>query len=162
MTFDEAVKVILDHEGGYVFDENDPGGETNFGISRKAYPLVDIKNLTEEKAKFLYRQDYWDFCKCDKLPPPTRLIIFDCAVNQGVIRATTFIQRFLKIQADGIIGPVTLGLINKVDPRAFIAGYAVLRHNAYVSNPNWKYYGAGWSKRLLLVTVRSLLTLTKV
>jgi hypothetical protein len=48
--FDEAVKMVLKHEGGYVNHPSDPGGETNFGISKRAYPEVDIANLTEEEA----------------------------------------------------------------------------------------------------------------
>ena len=50
MTFEEAVKSVLKHEGGYVNDPKDPGGETNFGISKRAFPDLDIKNLTEEDA----------------------------------------------------------------------------------------------------------------
>ena len=48
--FEEAVKQVLKHEGGYVNDPVDPGGETNMGISKKAYPYLNIKELTEKDA----------------------------------------------------------------------------------------------------------------
>ena len=57
--FDDIIKVVLKHEGWYVNDPVDPGGETNFGIAKRSHPDVDIKNLTEEGAKEIYYQDYW-------------------------------------------------------------------------------------------------------
>ena len=50
-TFDQVIDRVLAHEGGYVNDPDDPGGETKYGISKKAYPKIDIKNLTKEEAK---------------------------------------------------------------------------------------------------------------
>ena len=49
--FDEIIEVVLHHEGGYVNDPKDPGGETNFGIAKRSHPDVDIKNLTKDGAK---------------------------------------------------------------------------------------------------------------
>ena len=63
-SFDEIIEVVLHHEGGYVNDPKDPGGETNYGISKRAYPDVDIKNLTEDGAKDIYRRDYWEKYRC--------------------------------------------------------------------------------------------------
>ena len=59
-TFDEIIEVTLHHEGGYVHDPKDLGGETNYGIAKRFYPDVDIKNLTEEGAKEIYKKDYWE------------------------------------------------------------------------------------------------------
>ena len=67
MTFDEIIDNVLESEGGYVNDKNDAGGETNLGISKRAYPDLDIKNLTREQAKQLYYQDYWTPSKADQL-----------------------------------------------------------------------------------------------
>ena len=58
--FDEIIEVVLEHEGGYVNDPKDPGGETNFGIAKRSHPDVDIKNLTKESAKEIYKEVYWD------------------------------------------------------------------------------------------------------
>ena len=59
MKFTEAIGVILYHEGGYVNDKDDPGGETMMGISKRAYPNLDIKGLTEDDVKEIYHKDYW-------------------------------------------------------------------------------------------------------
>jgi len=85
--FEMAIKFVLKWEGGYSFDKNDPGGETKYGISKKSYPTLDIKNLTLEKAKEIYYQNYWLKADCDKLFFPFNIIMFDTSVNCGVSRA---------------------------------------------------------------------------
>ncbi len=90
--FDRAVKFVLYHEGGYVNNPNDPGGETKFGISRKAHPKVDIKNLTEDQAREIYKRDYWQPCGADLLDDHLALIHFDTAVNMGLKRAETLLE----------------------------------------------------------------------
>lgn len=155
MNFEACVAVILYHEGGYVNDSNDPGGETRFGISKRSFPNVNIKELTLEHAKDLYRRYYWDMCECDKLPDWARLIVFDCAVNQGVPRAVIDLQRISGSKPDGIIGPKTLERVFDMEPTDFIGEYAMKRFGRYYSNPRWKHFGGGWAKRLLDITVRS-------
>ena len=76
--FDEIIEGVLKHEGGYVNDPTDLGGETNFGITKRFYPDVDIKNLTEEGAKEIYKRDYWDKNKVDDVPDDLKHIFFDC------------------------------------------------------------------------------------
>lgn len=90
MSFDKAVEFVLKYEGGYIYHPADPGGETNFGISKRAYPQLDIKNLTAEHAKNIYRYDYWQKAGCEKLDWPLSLIVFDTAVNMGLARAAEF------------------------------------------------------------------------
>ena len=46
-SYEEIIEQVLHHEGGYVNDPTDLGGETNFGITKRFYPDVDIKNLTK-------------------------------------------------------------------------------------------------------------------
>ena len=89
--FDSALEFVLRWEGGYVNHPTDPGGETNMGISKRAYPNEDIKNMTRERAAFLYRRDYWDACNCDALLPGMALMAFDTAVNCGVKRAKAWL-----------------------------------------------------------------------
>jgi hypothetical protein len=105
-TFDDDVGFILAREGGYVFDAADPGGETNMGISKAAYPNEDIKNLTRERAVELYQRDYWNKAGCDGLEEPLALVVFDTAVNMGTSRATQLLigntnwQSYLWARAD--------------------------------------------------------------
>lgn len=88
--FTRAVEFVLKHEGGYVNNPNDPGGETNFGISKRVYPHLDIKNLTKDEAKRIYHSDYWLKAGCDVIEWPMCLVFFDTAVNMGIIRAQEF------------------------------------------------------------------------
>ena len=85
--FDRALALVLRHEGGLVSDERDPGGITNFGISQRAYPDLDIRNLKVADAANIYRTDYWDAIKGDQLPDGLAICVFDAAVNMGTDKA---------------------------------------------------------------------------
>lgn len=82
--FEKAVERVLKTEGGYVNDPDDSGGETKYGISQAAYPSLDIKKLTQDDARAIYREDYWNAIKADQLPEDIREAAFDAAVNHGV------------------------------------------------------------------------------
>jgi lysozyme family protein len=106
-SFDKAIEFVLKREGLYSNDSSDLGGETNFGISKKAYPNLDIKNLTIDDAKEIYRRDYWNDLNCDLLPEKLDIVVFDCGVNQGTGKATELLYKcdkdwknllFLRIQ----------------------------------------------------------------
>lgn len=90
--FDRALDFTLAWEGGYVNDPDDPGGETNFGISKRAYPDEDIQHLTRERAAALYERDYWRAGGCHLLSWPLNLCHFDACVNHGPGRAATFLK----------------------------------------------------------------------
>lgn len=115
MNFLDAVTVILDHEGGYVHDKRDPGGETKFGISKRSYPDIDIAALTKVDVTNIYRADFWKPLNCDALPWPVALILFDHGVNAGIRRAGRMLQHVLGIGEDGIIGPETVAAAMKAD-----------------------------------------------
>jgi lysozyme family protein len=156
MTFEAAVDFILSVEGGYSFDANDPGGETNFGISKRRYPSLDIKNLTRAEAITLYFQDFWQPLKPLLLPERLRLCLFDCAVNQGLDRAVKTLQLAVGVKQDGVLGPLTLAALkNKNDIETF-AVIMQARLQVYTKLPHWDSFGKGWAKRLLQVTIASL------
>lgn len=118
MTFDEAFKRTLAFEGGYVNDPDDPGGETNYGISKGMFPGLDIKNLTLEQAKKIYWQYYWVAAKCDLVPDRLRGIYFDMAVQHGVSRAVKLMQEAVNksgrgnLAVDGILGLRTFAALD--------------------------------------------------
>ncbi len=152
-TFNEIIEKILEHEGGYVDDPLDAGGETNFGITKKFYPNVDIKNLTKEQAKKIYHQDYWRSAKCDEVPPHLRYIYFDMCVNFGRRGAVKVLQRASnaknknKIEVDGGIGPVTLNAIQNLEVER-IRAYRVLRFaNIVNKKPEQERFWFGWFRR---------------
>ena len=154
--FNEIIEVVLEHEGGYVNDPKDPGGETNYGIAKRSHPDVDIKNLTKEGAKEIYKEVYWDKNKVEKVPEQLRHIYFDMCVNMGRKRAGRIVQRAANnkghnLVVDGVLGPVTLGKINNVElerVRAFrIKFYADL----VTKKPDLEKFYFGWFRRSLEV-----------
>ncbi len=168
--FEYAFHEVLGVEGGYSTDPKDPGnwtggspgrGElkgTKCGISAKAYPHLDIKNLTPENIKGIYYVDYWKALSLDEVPDQeVAKEIFDSAVNCGNGNAVKFVQRscnFLgdKIKVDCTMGPLTLSHIKKwcdKDPRAFhkaLNGFQFIHYNALVEAG--APYGYGWLKRI--------------
>lgn len=111
--FDKCMEVVFTHEGGYVWDKDDWGGETKYGIAKRYYPDEDIKHLTKERARQLYFQDYWAPMNltgiCNEL---VILHIFDFGVNAGKKRSIKTAQRLCGITEDGIIGEITTKAIN--------------------------------------------------
>jgi len=124
--FEEAIKFVLEHEGGLVEDKNDPGGLTKYGISQKSYPYEDMKNMTIERAKEIYYQNYWLKSECDKLPAPMNLIIFDTAVNCGRNRAKKILLASLGWE-----------------------DYLFKRIEFYAGLKTAKYYLRGWVNRVI-------------
>lgn len=154
---DKSIELIIDLEGGYNNVLADRGGETKFGISKKAFPDLDIPNLTLEAAKQIYKEQYWDAVKGDLLPAGLSLIVMDAAINHGVFKATTLLQRCLHLKEDGMLGPQTIqATLTAVTP-SLIVDYALERHVAYTKNEQWEKFGKGWSKRLLIITAFSAL-----
>ncbi len=80
-SFEKAFEIIVGVEGGYSNDPNDPGGETKYGIAKRYHPDEDIKNLTLERAKEIYLNDYWMPNACDDANFPLDICLFDSAVN---------------------------------------------------------------------------------
>lgn len=158
MNFTQAVQIILLHEGGLVNHPNDPGGITKYGISKRTYPQIDIKNLTEKEAIKIYYTDYWERVACDLMPKEIRLMLFDCAVNQGQSKAIKIIQSCLAIPADGKIGQQTLSAANNTDPLKLLKSIALKRHSEYSKLPTFIHFGAGWTRRLLDISFKSLCT----
>jgi len=155
LEFKEAVEIILKHEGGYVNDPNDPGGETKYGISKRAYPKINIKRLTKKDAREIYKKHYWNKIKADKLPPEIRLAMFDFAVNSGVYRAISLIQKIVKAKRDGVLGPKTLRKISLNNPAKITERFLKERTYFYFRNKNFSIYGKGWMKRLVDIAHRS-------
>jgi len=152
--FDEAIDKTLVNEGGYVNDPSDRGQETNLGISKRAYPNVDIKNLTVSQAKEIYKRDYWDKVKADNIE--SQLIaseLFDTAVNMGVRTASKLIQGCIGTHPDGIIGNVTLQQINDTDEELLLLRFklAKVARYAYLAKkrPANRKYLLGWINRAL-------------
>jgi lysozyme family protein len=155
--WNDAIEFVLAQEGGYGDNPNDPGGETNFGISKKSYPNLDIKNLTVEQAREIYRRDFWEPCKCNDLPRAYAIAVFDSAVNQGVRVAIRLMQIGLGVTVDGIIGPKTIGAAVAASPRKFevVLGQRLLAyHRLMVEKPKLEDFALNWFHRVVSLAMR--------
>ena len=155
MTFEAAVTVILELEAGYVNDPEDPGGETNFGISKRQYPTFNIKTLTKIEAIAIYHEDYWQPIKPLLLLPRIRLCMFDAAVNQGVGQSIKFLQAAVGAKPDAVLGPHTLSLMQRKNEVELLEAIMRLRLAHYAKLKTFPKFGVGWMNRLLTVTVAS-------
>ena len=126
----DAISRVIQREGGYVNDPDDIGGETNFGISKRAYPKLDIANLTEAEAARIYKRDYWDRINADKLPANIREMAFDAAVNQGVAWTRKALQD------------------SNNDPQTFLQLRAQRYQDIAAANPSQEKFLQGWLNRL--------------
>ena len=154
-TFDRAFDLVIGAEGGYVNDPRDPGGETKYGISKRAYPALNIKHLTRDDAKEIYRKDYWNRLSGDSLPQPLALTLFDFAVNSGIGTAVKHLQELLDLKVDGWFGPKTLVAVQDLDKtgvNALVTAINDKRLQLYVrlsNSPTQRRFLLGWLRRLM-------------
>lgn len=171
--FETAVAKMLAHEGGYVNDPSDPGGETYKGVARKMFSkwdgwvTIDIlkrkpgfpatldKDLAlHEKIEQFYKVNFWDKVRGDEIAnDEVAFSIFDFAVNAGVGVSSALAQRVVEAKPDGVIGPKTIAEINKFDPEHFLAAFTVAKiaRYAYIvkNRPESRKYFYGWVLRAL-------------
>lgn len=155
--FEQIITNVLKNEGSYVNDPTDMGGETNFGISKRSYPDVDIKNLTLDQAKTIYKRDFWDkqqYNNIDNIIIAAK--IFDLSVNMGASKANILLQRALrsvgrKVNEDGILGIATLTAINKASSTELLAALrseaAGYYRSIVVSKKEQSKFLQGWLNR---------------
>lgn len=148
MNFEAAFERLIGHEGGYVDHPADPGKATNFGISQRAYPGEDIAGMTLDRARFLYRRDYWGPAGCDVAPQGVRFDLFDMAVNSGVRAAVLNLQRTVGAVEDGILGPRTLQAVNSMPAPRLVARFNGHRLVMLASLSTWPAFGRGWARRI--------------
>ena len=158
--FDECLKMLLHHEGGYVNHPSDPGGETNLGVTKKVYQewggTKDMKDLTVEDVAPIYKKNYWDRCKCDDLESGVDWVVFDWAVNSGTGRSAKAIQKICGASQDGAIGPKTLALIGKQNTQYVIEEFGKIRQDFYESLKTFDTFGKGWTRRNKETTAKAL------
>lgn len=154
MTFDEALQIVLKHEGGYVWHKDDPGGETNFGITVKVARDAGgytgpMKDIPMDVVRRIYRTSYWDATRCSEIQPELRLAVFDAAVNSGVRRSIQWLQTAVGANADGIFGPRTLLAVASADPRKAARDMCYERLSFLVQLNHFNTFGRGWVRRVL-------------
>lgn len=155
--FQQAIAIVLQHEGGYINIGADPGGETKFGISKRSYPELDIRGLTREQAIEIYRRDWWLRLQLDKIEDVDLAAkVLDLSVNVGAKMGITLLQRALRaagrqVVLDGVMGPQTLEAANAADPQMVLAALRSEAAGYYrllvAQNPGLKVFETGWLNR---------------
>ena len=154
MVFQETVERVIEREGGYVNHPNDPGAETNMGISIRAHPKEDIKNLTKERAIEIYHRDYWIPSKVEKLPTKIKETYFDMVVNMGQRRAVKVLQEACNskkcgLVVDGLIGSKTIRASKKID-KSRLQVYRILYYTDLIQKrKSLKVFIVGWIRRAM-------------
>jgi lysozyme family protein len=163
-TFERALALVLQHEGGFVDHPDDPGGATKYGISKatleahRGRPLrkADVQALTIAEAGAIYRASYWDGIRGDALPTGLDYCVFDFAVNSGQARAVIALQRALDVADDGRLGPLTLSAALKADPERLIRTICAGRMSFLRKLSTFRTFGKGWTRRVAGVEAEAL------
>lgn len=152
MNFDTAFDRLIGHEGGYVNHPNDPGGETNWGITLRTAREVGysgaMRNLTRQQAKEIYRAAYWGRARAGQYDGAIAFQVFDAAVNHGIGQAIRFLQRAVGVADDGIVGPATLTAVQAVPVADVLARFNAERLDFYTKLSTWPTFGKGWVRRV--------------
>lgn len=148
MSFDISINRVLGNEGGLVDDPDDPGGLTQWGISQRAYPTLDIRALKREGAIVIYRRDFWDRISADKLPPLLQFQALDFAVNCGIETAVRKIQLAAGVADDGHFGPISFTAIAAANPAALTFRFFAEELDYRRRLSGFQKYGNGWTARV--------------
>jgi len=163
--YDEALRQLLAHEGGYTNDAEDPGGPTNFGITIADYRkyvqpdanAADVKAMRVEDAKRIYRARYWDVLRCDELPAGVDYAAFDYGVNSGVGRSGKVLRRTLKLADDSsAVTDAVVAAARAADASGLVGAICDERLRFLQSLKTWGVFGKGWSRRVADVKATAL------
>lgn len=147
--------MVKRHEGGYVNHPRDPGGCTNLGITLRTLQrhvpgasCQTVKNLDWETAATIYRDSYWGAVRGDDLTTGVDAVVFDHGINAGPRASIKLLQGVVGASKDGIIGPITLTLVDRVNPVDLIKRLSKARLSYYQRLRNWRTFGKGWARRV--------------
>jgi len=152
--FKECLDLVLKSEGGWVNHKDDPGGETNLGITKRVWeeyvghPVESLKKLTKEDVAPLYEQKYWRPCYGEVLPRGLDFVVFSMGINAGTGRSIKLLQLSIGCVPDGVIGPTTRGLISDSNSATVIAKFSESRREYYRSLKTFPIFGKGWLSRV--------------
>jgi lysozyme family protein len=164
-TYDESLRRLLVHEGGYTNDAADPGGPTNFGITIYDYrkyvkpnaTAADVRAMKLDEAKAIYRAKYWNAQACDELPAGVDYAVFDYGVNSGIGRSGKVLRRALGLpDNDWRTSDAVIAASAKADARKLIAAICDERLRFLQSLHTWPVFGKGWGRRVAEVKAAGL------
>lgn len=149
--FDRAFQELLGNEGGYSNHPDDPGGETNWGITvavaRENGYVGAMKEMDQTVAKAIYAKRYW-LSAFDSLPYPVAFQVFDGAVNSGIGQAVRWLQRAVGVADDGKLGPITLNAVSAAPVASAVLLFNAERLAFMTNLSTWPSFGKGWARRI--------------
>lgn len=156
-TYDEALRRLFAHEGGYTNHPADPGGPTNFGITIYDYrkyvlpgaTAADVRAMKLDEAKSIYRAKYWDSQLCDLLEPGVDYAIFDYGVNSGIGRSGRVLRRLLGLPDE--TSEVTQAVVDAANRRPaaeLVVDVCAERLRFLRQLKTWPVFGSGWERRV--------------
>ncbi len=154
--WDDAFKLMLKSEGGFVNHPQDPGGMTNLGVTKSTWENwigrqsdeAEMRNLTPATVEPLYKKKYWDAVRADELPGGISYLVFDFAVNAGVGRSIKTLQTAVGVASDGWFGPATMAAVDAFDTHELIERFSKAKEDFYRSLPTFEVFGKGWMNRV--------------
>lgn len=150
------VDKIIEAEGGEKATNypHDPGGRTQYGISERSNPEAwkDGK-VTHDEARAIYETKYLCGPGFDRVGHERlRHLLVDFGVHSGPSIAIVELQKILRVDADGILGPKTLAAIEAAEPRLLINKLAIARlrmlGRLISKRPKHAADAAGWINRV--------------
>jgi lysozyme family protein len=152
MNFLTAFEKLLKHEGGFSNHKDDRGGATRYGVTeavaREAGYRGDMRELPLDLAQRIYKDRYWDAVQAESLPPDVRYIVFDGAVNSGVVQSAKWLQRACGVKDDGVIGPITIRAASSLHSDGLKRRILAQRLRFMATLSNWPAFGRGWANRI--------------
>lgn len=150
--FEIALQRVLKHEGGYVNNAKDKGGETNYGVTvgvaRQFGYMGSMRTIPLTVVEKIYKKQYWDAMDCDNYPLCLGFLLFDAAVNHGVINARKLLQRAAGVKDDGVIGAISRAAIDKYPASQLALLFHAKRTYFYTSLAQFPTFGRGWINRV--------------
>lgn len=153
LSFDQIFERVMGHEGGYVNNPKDPGGETNWGVTigtaRANGYHGAMRSMTRLQAKEIYRKAFWERAKCAQYHSAIGFQVFDAAINHGIGNAVRMLQRAVGAADDGKVGNETLGAINLKSLDDVLVLFNAERLEFYTKLKTFDTFGRGWSRRVV-------------
>lgn len=153
LSFDQIFERCMGHEGGYVNNPKDPGGETNWGVTigtaRANGYNGAMRSMTSAQAKEIYRKAFWEHAKCDQYHSAIGFQVFDACINHGIGNGIRMLQRAVGVVDDGKVGKYTLEAINLKSLDDTLILFNAERLEFYTKLKTFDIFGRGWTRRVV-------------
>ena len=162
----------LKFEGGWSNHPRDPGGATMRGVTQRVYDAYrsnmgldtrTVRNIADDELAEIYKKNYWRPVAGPYLPDGFDFVAYDGGVNSGPSRGVKWLQKALRIRADGAAGPVTINAANASRDRVNVIKRACAARLGFLQAlRHWATFKGGWAKRVATVEVKAIMMLKSI